>query len=126
MLGYKSVELSASYTIESELVLGLAISATQSGIVEDRANRNDLNHHDFKNDIVPAAFFLIGGKFDNFTMIGKLGGAYLEQDINYKSDSQKFYYGVGVIFDYRFKNGYSIRTSYDNVSGPLAGIGFNF
>lgn len=126
MLGYKSIEVSASYTVESELVFGLALSATQSGIVEKRANNNDLNRHEFKNDVIPAAFFLIGGKFDKFTMIGKLGGAYLEQKINNKPDSQKFYYGVGVIFDYQFENGYSIRSSYDNVSGPLVGVGFNF
>lgn len=128
MLGYKSIELGASYTLENELVIGLSAQATESGLVEERANRNDmfLNKHDITISTVPALYFTIGGQFDNFTMTGKLGGAYLTQTINSKPDSQKYYPAVGIIFDYQFSNGYSIRASYDNVSSGMVGIGFNF
>lgn len=128
MLGYKSIEVSASHTIPCELSFGLALSVTDAQIVEKRANHNETNNytHKFKSDIVPAAFLLVGGQFDNFTIVGKMGGAYLEQDINNRPESKKYYYAVGVIFDYRFENNTSIRASYDNVSGPMVGVGFNF
>jgi hypothetical protein len=124
MVGQQAVEVSASYTTEIELIFGGAVAVVNTGIAEKRANNNDRKTHDFKGDFVPAVFGLIGGKFDDFSMIGKLGTAYLEQDINGIPDSQNFYFTAGIILDYKILDSISIRASYDSVSGALIGASY--
>lgn len=128
MAGYKAFEVSASYLDhETELSFGLAITAVSSDLVEKRANRNDVNKnvHEFNTKITPAAFGLIGGQFDELTIVGKLGAAYVDQDIN-KERTKDLFFAVGVIFDYKIRDNLAVRASYDNVAGPMAGITFHF
>ena len=127
MAGYKAIEISGAYTAENELLFGLAISAVDSEITQKRANTNDRgSNHEFKSDFTPAAFGLIGGKFDDLSIIGKIGGAYIKQEINGNSEPQNIYLAAGVIIDYKVSELMGLRVSYDAVSGPMAGISLNF
>lgn len=128
MAGYKAIEFGATYTDgETELIFGGAISLVSSDIVEKRANTNDKGKiHNMTGKFVPAAFGLIGAKFDELSIIGKLGGAYVEQTINGKIEDRKFCYAIGVILDYKLSEIVSLRVSYDNVNAPMAGIGIEF
>lgn len=124
MVGQQAVEVSASYTSRKEVIFGGAVAIASSGITEKRANKNDIKKHKFKGDFIPAVFGLIGGQFDELSIIGKLGTAYLEQEINDIPDSQKFYLTAGIIFDYKISESISIRASYDSVSGALIGASY--
>lgn len=127
MAGYKAIEVSGAYTAENELIFGLAISAVDSKMTQKRANTNDKgSNHEFKSDYTPAAFALIGAKFDELSIIGKIGGAYIKQEIDGKPEPQNIYLTVGVIIDYKISELTGIRVSYDAVSGPMAGISLNF
>jgi hypothetical protein len=122
MLGEKCIELSGTKTVSNGMIFGGAVSVISSSITERRANNHDINKHDFKGDYVPAVFGLIGGEFGNFSMIGKLGSAYLEQEINSEMDSQKFYFVAGITFDFKVSDGLALRTSFDSINGLMAGI----
>lgn len=127
MTGYKAIEISGAYTAENELIFGLAISAVDSKMTQKRANTNDkVSNHEFKSDYTPAAFGLIGAKFDELSIIGKIGGAYVDQMINGKPEPKNIYLAVGVIIDYKVSELTGVRLSYDAVSGPMAGISLNF
>lgn len=124
MGGYKTGEISASYTAENELIFGLAVSITDSKIAEKRANIKDLNHHDFNDKVIPNVFGLIGGKFDNLSLIGKLGAAYVNQNINNIPEPKKYYFTVGMAIDYKVSDLIGLRGSYDSVSSLLLGVSF--
>jgi len=128
MAGYKAFELSATYTDEeTELIFGGSASIVDSGISEKRANTNDKGKiHRFKGDVVPAAFALIGAKFDELNIIGKFGGAYVNQTINGKHESQNIYIAFGVAIDYEVSDQIGIRASYDSVNAVMAGLTFKF
>lgn len=128
MSGYKALEVAATYTHEeTELVFGLSIVAVDSEMIEKRANNNDKGgRHIINSEYTPGAFGLIGAKFDDLSIIGKIGGAYIKQDINGKPEPQNIYMTFGIIFDLKVSNSTGLRVSYDGISGPLGGVGFNF
>lgn len=123
--GYKAIEISASYTAPNEVIYGLAFAGVDSKIAEKRANNRDINQHKFNDKYIPAVFGLLGGKFDNISVIGKLGTAYVNQDINGLKEKQKLYLAGGITFDFKMTETLSLRTSYDSVSSLLIGITYH-
>ncbi|URM37167.1 hypothetical protein [Flavobacterium anhuiense] len=127
LAGYKSLEGGFTYTDEeSELIYGIAASLMDSKTSEKIANFHDTSKHNFKGDVVPAAFGLIGAKFDKVKLIGKIGFAYLEQEINNIPDHQKFYFAFGLAYSYEFDNEISVIGSLDSVNAVMAGASFKF
>lgn len=124
MAGYKAAEVSYSYVTENEMIYGLSFSAVDSKVAEKRANNNDKKNHDIKSDYVIGGFGLIGGKFDNLSIIGKLGVGYLEQNINNIVEPQKYYFAVGVTIDHKINDQLGLRGSYDSISSLLVGVTF--
>jgi len=126
MVGYKSAELSFAYEAENELIFGAAVSATATDVTEKRANRNDRGTvHQFNGSFTPAVFGLIGGKFDELSIIGKIGGAYVDQSINGKPTKDLFL-ALGIAVEYKISDAIGLRGSYDSVAGPMAGVTFHF
>lgn len=125
MAGYKSAEIGYTYTDEeTELIFGFSVSAVDSKLAEYRANRNDRGKiHEFKDQFTPAMFFLVGGKFDKLSIIGKLGGSNVKQDINGIKDEKYVYFAAGIIFDYQVSEKISVRGSYDSVNSAMVGVG---
>lgn len=122
--GYKAAEIGYSYVAENELIFGLSVSAVDSKLTEKRANNNDHGKtHSFHNKYTPAAFGLIGGEFEEFSIIGKMGAAYLNQSIDGIAEPQKIYFAVGIMFDYKISNVLSIKAGYDNVNSVMVGVG---
>jgi hypothetical protein len=125
MGGYKAAEISISYTAPNELIYGLALSGVNSKVAEKRANNNDLNNHKFNNKYIPNIFGLIGAKFNNISIIGKLGTAYINQNINNIPESQKYYFTTGIAINYKVSENIGIKTSYDNINSLLLGVTFH-
>lgn len=125
MAGYKSAELGFTYLDEeSELIYGVSASIVDSKVSEKRANNNDKGkYHEFRNDIVPALFLNIGGKFDNISLIGKIGGSYVEQKIN-KEPTKDLFLALGLCIEYEVSDTIGLRGSYDSVNSLLIGISF--
>lgn len=125
--GFKAIEVGYTHQDEDLLNFGVSVSAVDADIVEKRANRNDTSKsvHTLNSDVVPAVFGTVGGTFDNFTITGKMGAAYLNQSINNIADAQKIYWGVGVRFNYTFDNNLSLVGGYDNIKSGMLGIAFN-
>lgn len=124
MVGLSSIELSAQYT--HTMIYGAAVSLTDSKDIERRANVNSYEKHELKTKYTPAVFGLIGGEFEELSIIGKLGAAYIDQIRNGKDEKQKLYFAVGIIFDYKLNDAIGIRGSYDNVAGPMIGTTIHF
>lgn len=124
MVGNKSAEISITHT--DELVLGLAFSETDSKVMEYRANATKMNKYEFHSNYTPAVFLLLGGDFDYLSMIGKLGAAYVNQSINGVVDDEKLYLAAGFAIDVDLNEYLGARASFDNVSGALIGVTFNF
>lgn len=126
MAGYKSFELGFTYLDEEiELIYGVSASVVDSKLAEKRANRNDIGKvHEFNGKAVPAVFGLIGAKFDDLSIIGKIGGAYLNQTINGKLEPQKAYLAFGLVVDYKITDTIGLRGSYDSVNSALIGVSF--
>lgn len=125
MVGNKAFELSYIYENEEGLGFGLAGSIVHSGLTEKRANKNDhFNEHEFTSKVTPAVFALISGNFEEVTIIGKIGTAYVDQKINGIPDSKKLYFAVGIAFEVPVTEEISIRAEYDNVNSVLIGMGF--
>lgn len=120
MLGNKSVEISTTYT--HPLIFGMSVSIVDSKIVEKRANNNDFNKHNLNSDLTPSVFGLIGGEFEELSLIGKLGASYIDQSINGIQEKQKLYFAVGIIADYKINDIIGIRVSFDNVNSAMIGI----
>jgi len=127
MVGYKAFEVSGAYAAPNELIYGLAVMAASADGIEARANKNDVNRrvHRLNGEVVPAVFGLIGGEFDELSIIGKIGGAYIDQSINGKP-TKDIAFAVGIAFDYKLTKDFAIRMSYDNVAGPMAGATIHF
>lgn len=126
MAGYKAFELSASYTAENELIYGAAASATSSDVTEKRANNMDQGKiHKFNGDITPAVFGLIGGKFDDLSIIGKIGASYVSQTIN-GAPTKDAFLALGIAAEYKISDTTGLRGSYDSVAGALIGVTFHF
>lgn len=125
MAGCKAIEISASYTAPNEVIYGLAFAGVDSKIAEKRANKYDQKEHKFNDKYIPAIFGLLGGKFDNFSIIGKLGTAYVNQTIDGKEEKEKMCLTAGIIFDFKLTETFSLRTSYDNVSSLLIGVTYH-
>lgn len=125
MAGYKSLELGFTYLDEeSELIYGVSASTVSGSLAEKRANTNDKGkHHEFKSDVVPAIFGLIGAKFDRLSIIGKIGGSYISQQIN-KHPTKDLFLALGVIIGYDINDRYSIIGGYDSVNSIQLGITF--
>lgn len=121
MVGNKSLELGYTYKTEG-LNYGVAISTVDSKLVEKRANNNDINSHEFTSSYTPAVFGLIGATFEKLTITGKLGGSYVEQEINAEKDSQNIFFAAGVNLGYQI-NKMELKLSYDNVNSIMLGIG---
>lgn len=124
--GNKAFEISFIHENEEGLGFGLATSLVHSGLVESRANKNDSakNIHEFTNKVTPAVFGLISGNFEELTIIGKLGTAYINQRINSIQDSKKYYLAIGISFEVPITEEINIKASYDNVNSVLAGVSF--
>lgn len=118
--GYVSAEVGVVKETEG-LNFGFSFSMTDSKFVEDRAIKYDIfnKNYEVHTKYVPAVFGLVGATFDDFTMTGKVGTAYLEQSIQGKPESQKFYLAVGIILDYK-----GFLFSFDNVNS--LGLGYKF
>lgn len=125
MAGYKAGEISATYTAKSEVIYGFSFAVVDSEIAEKRANNRDLNKHVFNDKYLPGAFGLLGAKFDNFSIIGKLGSAYVNQSINNIEEQQKFYFTAGIAFDFKMSESFGLRASYDSVSSLLVGVTYH-
>lgn len=125
MGGYKAGEISVSYTAPNELIYGLALAGVDSKIAEKRANKFDQKEHSFKDKYIPAVFGLIGGDFKTVSVIGKLGTAYVNQEINGQQEKEKMCLAVGIAFDFKITETIYLRTSYDNVSSLLLGITYH-
>lgn len=125
MAGYKSLEVGFTYLDEeTELIYGVSASAVDSKVSEKRANNNDKGkHHEFKGDVTPAMFFNIGGKFEKLSLIGKLGGSYVEQKIN-KDPTKDLFLAFGLIAEYEISETIALRGSYDSVNSFLIGASF--
>lgn len=121
--GYRTVEVGYTYNVEEFLNFGLSTSVSTSDMVEKRANTNDpyYSKHEFTSNLVPAVFGTVGATFDELTITGKMGGAYLEQKINDKTDTKRLWFAVGIRFEYNHK----ISISYDNVNSVLVGYVIN-
>lgn len=124
LVGYKSVEIGYSVNDEESLNLGFSLSAVDSKLVQDRANRNDVNRHkhDFKGSLVPSVFWLVGGTFDKITLTGKVGTSYINQLIDGLEDKKKIYLAVGIILSHKISDRVSISGSYDNVNSAAIGL----
>lgn len=122
LVGYKAVEV--NYSIRTEtLNYGLGLSAVDSQLVEKRANNNDLYYnHRLTQSYTPAVFGLIGGQFEEFQMVGKVGTAYIKQNINDKKDDKHFYLAVGIEFGYDLNDSIGIKASFDNVNSFMGGL----
>lgn len=123
MVGNKSFEIGYTYKTEG-LNYGISVSTVDSDLVEKRANNNDISKHDFNSSYTPAVFGLIGATFDKVTITGKLGGSYVEQEINSQKDSQNLFFAAGVNLGYQI-NKMQLQLSYDNVNSVMLGIGLN-
>lgn len=125
--GFKAIEVGYTYQNEDFLNFGVSVSAVDADIVEKRANTNDpyKKVHQLNSDLVPAVFGTVGATFDNFTITGKMGAAYLNQSINNVADAQKIYWGIGIRFNYKFENNLSLVGGYDNINSGMLGIAFN-
>lgn len=125
MAGYKSFEVGFTYLDEeSELIYGVSASVVDSKVSEKRANNNDKGkHHEFKGDVTPAMFFTIGGKFEKLSLIGKLGGSFVEQEIN-KNPTKDLFLAFGLIAEYEISETIALRGSYDSVNSFLIGASF--
>lgn len=123
LAGFKSFELGTTITDEeSELIYGVSVSAVDAGVSEDRANRNDKGkNHEFRNDIVPALFLNIGGKFDNLSIIGKIGSSYVEQKIN-NEPTKDLFLALGIMASLKVSNSTGLVLSYDSVNSVQFGI----
>lgn len=126
MFGYKSAEIGYTYLDEeTELIFGFSVSAVDSKLAESRANRNDKgNIHEFQDQFTPAMFFLIGGKFDEFSIIGKLGGSNVKQNINGIKDEKYVYFATGIMFSYDLSDKISLLGSYDSVTSAMCGVSY--
>lgn len=125
MGGNKALELSFSYTAPNEVIYGIAIAGTDSSIAEKRANKFDQKEHVFQDKYIPTIFGLIGGEFDNLSVIGKIGSAYVNQTINGTEEKRKMCLAVGIAFDFKISETFALRTSYDNVSSLMLGITYH-
>lgn len=124
LVGQKAIEIGASFTNERELIFGFSLSGVDSKLSEKRANKDDIGKiHDFNDKYTPAVFGLIGGEFDELSVIGKLGAGYVNQSINSIPDSKKIYFAVGIMIDYEISSVVSLKSSFDSVNSIMAGIG---
>jgi len=126
--GYKSIEVGYSYNNEDFINFGFSVSATDSKIIQDRMNRNDIYRkiHFVKNDIVPTAFITVGATFDRLTITGKAGASLIDQTINGESEKQKLYPSIGIMFSRELTEQYSVIGSYDSTNAIAFGIGYKF
>jgi len=122
LVGYKAVEVNFSVRTET-LNYGIGVSAVDAQLAEKRANDNDMFYnHRFTQSYVPAVFGLLGGQFDEFQMVGKIGTAYVKQNINDKKDDKHFFFAVGVEFGYDINDTIGIKASFDNVNSFMGGL----
>lgn len=128
LVGYKSAEVGYIRENKDFLNFGLSVVAVDAKLTEKRANRNDVyqNVHDVKGDVLCAVFGLVGGTFDNLTVTGKMGCAYVDQKINNIQDSKKIYFTVGIMFGFKISDRVKLVASYDNVSSGGVGINYGF
>lgn len=124
-VGDKTIEFGYIRENEEGLGFGAAVSIVHSGLVEKRANKNDhFNEHELVSKVTPALFGLISGNFEEVTVIGKIGGAYINQNINGIRDNKKLFFAVGIAFEVPVTEEISVRAGYDNVNSVLIGVGF--
>ena len=122
MAGYKAVEVNYFLRTES-LNYGLGVSLVDSGLVEKRANNNDIFYdHKFTQSYTPAVFALVGGQFEEISIVGKLGSAYVEQQINGVPDSKHLFLAVGIEIGYDLSERFGVKGSFDNVNSLMAGL----
>lgn len=124
--GNRTFELSYISENEEGLGFGAAFSLVDSGLVEARANKNDTmkNKHEFVSNVTPTVFALISGDFEQITIVGKIGTAYVNQNINGIRDSKKLYFAVGISFEKPITEEISVKAGYDNVNSLLIGVSF--
>lgn len=132
-VGNKTVELGLTRTIESEIILGGSFALTNSKVIEDRANLIDAGSylHKVNTNYTPSVFALMGGKFDNLSIVTKVGSSYINQDIkkinskeDYHKDSKVLYLAVGVDVMYQISDVIGIGASFDNVNSLMLGINY--
>lgn len=122
LVGYKAVEVNFSMRTNT-LNYGIGLSAVDADLAEKRANKNDhFYNHRFTQSYVPAVFGLIGGQFDEVQVVGKMGTAYIKQNINDKKDDKYFYLAVGIEFGYDLNDNIGIKASFDNVNSFMGGL----
>ena len=126
MVGYKALEISFAYEAENELIFGASASVTATDVTEKRANRNDRGKvHQFNGKVTPAVFGLIGAKFDELSITGKIGGAYVDQSID-GQPTKDLFLALGIAAEIKISDAIGLRGSYDSVSGAMAGVTFHF
>lgn len=126
MAGYKAVEVNYFLRTES-LNYGLGISAVDSKLVEKRANNNDIFYdHDFTQSVTPSVFALVGGQFEEVSIVGKMGASYVKQNINGIYDTDKhLFLAVGIEIGYDITPELGFKGSFDNVNSFMAGLIIN-
>lgn len=124
--GNRTFELSYISENEEGLGFGAAFSLVDSKLVQERANKNDTmkNKHEFVSKVTPTVFALISGDFEEITIIGKIGTAYVNQNINGIRDSKKLYFAVGISFERPITEEISVKAGWDNVNSLLIGVSF--
>lgn len=127
-LGYKSIEVGATKTLESELIFGGAVSITDTHQIEKRANQFSQIHKIY-DKAIPTTFALLGAKFNRFSMIGKVGACYINrQDVTENNVTEpynhKFFLAVGMQLMYMVSDRIGVSGSFDNVNSAMVGINY--
>jgi hypothetical protein len=121
LVGYKSFEL--NFKTKGNLNFGLTTSITDSKEIAKRANRMEtkpFKTHTANTKASPSLFFLIGATIDDFTVTGKLGATYFDQNVNGVKEAQNIYRSVGAQIQYK-----NIVFSYDSTNSVMIGYEFN-
>jgi hypothetical protein len=122
LIGYKSFEL--NFKTKGNLNFGVATSITDSKEIADRATKMDpkpFTVHTANTKVSPSLFLLIGATIDDFTVTGKLGATYFNQNINNVKENQNIYRSVGAQIQYK-----NFVFSYDSTNSAMIGYEFNF
>lgn len=117
LVGYKSFEL--NFKTKGNLNFGLATSITDSKEIAKRATKMETKPftvHTANTKMSPSLFFLIGATIDDFTVTGKLGATYFDQNINRVKEAQNIYRSVGAQIQYK-----KIIFSYDSTNSAMIG-----
>lgn len=121
LAGFNSFEL--NFKTKGSLNLGFATSITESKKIAERAtkmNPKPFTVHTANTKVSPSLFFLIGATIEDFSITGKLGATYFDQNINGRKEAQNIYRSVGAQIQYR-----NFIFSYDSTNSAMVGYEIN-